>query len=64
MLKEDRNVLALLIKEYGAKEVVQELAFVLSDRADEASDLGLKEQAIASASTAWALQDLCNIIDV
>lgn len=40
----DKDKIRLLIKDWGAREVLLEFVEALEDHADECSDLGLKEQ--------------------
>jgi hypothetical protein len=58
MLKEDRNVLAMLVKEYSLKEVVRALAVIASESADEYSDMMLKEKSISLANSSDTLYEV------
>lgn len=47
MLRNDKKILKNLIEEYGMLEVISALSHLASDLADDCSDLGLKNRAIA-----------------
>jgi DNA-binding IscR family transcriptional regulator len=56
MLKDDRNVLAAMVREYSIGEVVRALVEVTLAEADQLSDNGLKQQAIAMCESGYILQ--------
>lgn len=62
MLREDKNLLAMLVKEYSMKDVIHTLAIIASENADELSDMSLKEQAITMADNSDTLYDLADKI--
>jgi hypothetical protein len=58
MMKEDIKILIKLVKEYGCKEIIRGLVEVLTQQADEMSDLGLKENSAQTANMADVLRDI------
>jgi hypothetical protein len=58
MMKEDIKILNKLVGEYGSKEIIRGLIEVLTQQADEMSDLGLKENSAQTANMADVLRDI------
>ncbi len=59
----DKGKVRLLIKDYGARHVLAELAEAMKDVADEYSDMGLKEQAREAIEVAELLSDVHTVTD-
>lgn len=57
MLEKDIEILRVLAEEYSPEELVSELVSVLIERADDLSDLGLKEQAHNCAEIAHRINE-------
>ncbi len=50
MLKEDINVLKMLADQYSADDIARELSDIFLNKANDASDMFLKEKAIEYAN--------------
>jgi hypothetical protein len=59
----DNEKIRLMIKDYGAKEVLNEFRKALRSMANEYSDMGLKEQALETIEVAELLSDVHDVID-
>lgn len=59
----DNEKIRLMIKDYGAKEVLREFRSALRDLANDYSDMGLKEQARETIEVAELLSDVHDVID-
>ena len=59
MLENDKNVLAKLVQEYDLDIVLSVLVEIGQARADQLSDLGLKEQACVSLELLEQLKEIC-----
>lgn len=62
MLREDKNLLTMLVKEYSMKEVIHAPAVIASENADELSDMSLKERAITMANNSDTLYEMADKI--
>lgn len=58
MLKEDKDKLRELLKNYSPKEVMADLSEVAMEAADDMSDNGMKDQAKDLVKFSVALDDL------
>lgn len=63
MLKKDKTALARLVEEYDLTEVISVLVQVARERADQLSDLGLKEKAQASIEISELLCDIRDVME-
>lgn len=64
MLPANKKVaLVQMIEEHSLKEVVEALAWVSHERANDCSDMSLKERAIAWSETAELLDEAATKID-
>lgn len=59
----DKEKVRLLIKDWGAREVLKEFVEALEERADSCSDMGLKEEAREAAELAELLADVHFVTD-
>lgn len=59
----DNEKIRLMIKDYGAKEVLNEFRKALHDMANDYSDQGLKDQARETIEVAELLGDVHDVID-
>lgn len=58
MLKEDLDILQVLVREYGPKVIVSSLAQAMDKEANHLSDLGLKEKALDAINMAEVLREI------
>ncbi len=63
MTKNDKNTLESLVVAYSLKDIVDVLAKLAANRADEMSDMGLKERAISWSDAASILNEAAVTID-
>lgn len=56
-------VLVQMVEEYSLKEVVEALVWLSRERANDCSDMSLKEKAIAWSETAELLDEVVDKID-
>lgn len=60
----DKEKVRLLIKDWGAREVLREFVEALEERADQCSDMGLKEDAHEAAELAELLAGIHTVTEV
>lgn len=58
----DKDKVRLLIKDWGAREVLLEFIEALEEHADECSDMGLKDQARDSAELSELLAGVATVL--
>jgi hypothetical protein len=58
----DKDKLRLLIKDWGAREVLLEFIEALGEHADQCSDMGLKEQAQDATELSELLSGVATVL--
>ena len=62
MLKEDKNVLAILIREYSMQDIMDALAEAAFERANEFSDMGFTDKSVDMIKKADLLRETRNVM--